>query len=92
MTCDGGARHGKSKLNLNYYSRTLIGGVAMSSVSAVPLPNVGARSISLMPASFRQRVGAGLIDYVLTGIVVFSLGKLCSTSKSIATIGVVPLA
>ena len=54
--------------------------------------NIGARSVSLIPASFRQRVGAGLIDYVLTGIVVFSLGKLCSTSKSIATIGVVPLA
>jgi uncharacterized RDD family membrane protein YckC len=60
--------------------------------SVVPLPGVGSSSVRLVPATFWQRLAAGLIDFVLIGVVVFSLGRLCSTSKSIALVLVVPLA
>jgi uncharacterized RDD family membrane protein YckC len=60
--------------------------------SAVTLSDVSSASVRLAPAAFWQRTAAGLVDFLLMGLVVFSLGKLCSTSKPIAAVFVVPLA
>jgi predicted anti-sigma-YlaC factor YlaD len=85
-------RHGKSEARIRSF-RASTPGSSMSSVSpAVPVSDVGSLSVRLVAATFWQRLAAGLIDFVLTGLVVFSLGKLCSTSKSAAEVLVVPLA
>jgi hypothetical protein len=60
--------------------------------SAVRLPGAELPSVPLVPATFWQRLAAALIDFVLTGLVVVSLGKLCATSKALADVFVVPLA
>jgi uncharacterized RDD family membrane protein YckC len=43
-------------------------------------------------AIFGQRRGAGVIDFILTAILVFSIGWLCSVSKATSMLLVVPLA
>ena len=48
--------------------------------------------VPLVPATFWQRLAAALIDFVLTSLVVVSLGKLCAISKALADVFVVPLA
>jgi uncharacterized RDD family membrane protein YckC len=64
-------------------------------MSSVPQPATileGSPAAVLNPATFWQRLGAGLIDFLLTAAVVFSLGKICSNSKAVAEILTVPLA
>lgn len=58
---------------------------------AVPLSGTELTTVPLVPATFRQPLAAALIDFVLTGFVVVSLGKLCATSKALADVCVVPL-
>jgi uncharacterized RDD family membrane protein YckC len=60
--------------------------------SAVTLSGAEVPSVPLVPATFWQRLAAALIDFVLTSLVVVSLGKLCAISKALADVFVVPLA
>jgi uncharacterized RDD family membrane protein YckC len=48
--------------------------------------------VGLVPATFWQRLAAGLIDFLVTALAVFSMGKFGSTSKLFASVIVVPLA
>jgi uncharacterized RDD family membrane protein YckC len=59
--------------------------------SAVTLSGAEVPIVLLVPATFWQRLAAALIDFVLTGLVVVSLGKLCATSKPLADVFLVPL-
>ena len=59
---------------------------------AVPLSGTELPTVPPVPATFWQRLAAALIDFVLTGLVVISLGKLCATSKALADVFIVPLA
>jgi uncharacterized RDD family membrane protein YckC len=59
---------------------------------AVPLSGTELPTVPLVSATFWQRLAAAVIDFVLTGLVVISLGKLCATSKALADVFIVPLA
>src|SRR5690242_16208443 len=60
--------------------------------TAAPSSDILSQSADLVPATFWRRLLAGFIDFFLLALVIFSLGKLCSASKHIADIFVVPLA
>jgi uncharacterized RDD family membrane protein YckC len=65
----------------------------MLSDSSVPRsPEAGTNIIDIRPATFGQRIVAGIIDFILTAVFIFVIGKWCSTSKHVASILVVPLA
>jgi uncharacterized RDD family membrane protein YckC len=46
----------------------------------------------LTPATFGQRITAGIIDFFLVAAYIFGIGKLCSSSKATAEMLIVPLA
>jgi uncharacterized RDD family membrane protein YckC len=46
----------------------------------------------LTPATFGQRITAGIIDFFLVAAYIFGIGKLCSLSKVSAELLIVPLA
>jgi uncharacterized RDD family membrane protein YckC len=59
---------------------------------AVPFPNSDSAHTVLIPATFMQRLTAGLIDFALTAAVILALGRICSNSQALAKWIVIPLA